>query len=88
MFGPRVTSVLGRPKGRGLIRVAESGSRVGLRPLRPTAYAIFRRSLSLLDNVVPTSFSPLFSSVPEIILHPNPVFGTDFVGKGLTLPDL
>ena len=88
MFGPWVTSVLGRPKGWGSVQVAESRSRVGLRPLRPTACAIFRRSLSLLDNVVPPSFSPLFSFVLEIILHPNPIFGTDFVGKDLTLPDL
>ena len=36
-------------------------------------------SLSLLDNVVPTFFFPLFSSIPKIILHPNPIFGTDFV---------
>ena len=59
-----------------------------LRPLRLTAYAIFRRPLSLLDNVVSTSFFHLFSSIPEIILHPNPVFGIDFVCKDLTLPDL
>ena len=88
MFGSRESSVLGRLKEWGSVRVTESGSRVGLRPLRPTAYAIFRLPLSLFDNVVSTSFFPLFSSVPEIIIHPNPIFGTEFVGKDLTLPDL
>ena len=36
----------------------------------------------------PDVLFPLFFPVPELILHPNPVFGTDFVGKGLALPDL
>ena len=88
MFGSQESLVLGRLKEWGSVRVTESGSQVGLRPLRPTAYAIFRRPLSLFDNVVSTSFFPLFSSVPEIIIHPNPVFGTEFVGKDLTLLNL
>ena len=36
----------------------------------------------------PEVLFPSFFPVPELILHPNPVFGTDFVGKGLALPDL
>ena len=81
-------SLLGRPKGIGF------GSGCGIRPLGRTSSSspnylyVFRRPFSLLDNVIQMSFFPLFFSVPESLLHPNPVFCIDFVCEGLTLPDL
>ena len=71
-----------------MVRVGGSGPRVGLRLLHSIACAFFRRLFSLLVNVVLSSFFPPFSSVPESLLPPNPVFGIDLVCKGLTLPDL
>ena len=72
----------------GLVRVAGSGPRVGLCLLHPVACVFFRRPLSLLVNVISTSFFPPFSSVPEFLSPLNSVFCIGLVRKGLTLLDL
>ena len=54
----------------------------------PDSCAIFRRSLSPRQRRPDVFFFLFFPPVPELILHPNPIFGTDFVGKGLALRDL
>ena len=75
-------------RGLGSVRVAGSGPRVGLRPLRPIVCAFFQRPFSLLVNVVSTSFFPPFFLRSRVSSSPNPVYGIDLVCKGLTIPDL